>query len=91
VGRVEAFSVPGVELWFNSSDHLPPHLHAGRSGEWEIRVFFLLSTEDHLEWNVKWKDRRRAIPGATLAQLRDASVQFRGALLAEWERKVESR
>lgn len=21
---------PGVELWFNSSDHLPPHFHASR-------------------------------------------------------------
>jgi hypothetical protein len=91
VGRVDAFSVPGVELWFNSSDHLPPHYHASRRGEWEIRVFFLLSTETHLDWSLKWKDRRRAVQRSVLAQLREQSVKFRAELLAEWEAKVESR
>ena len=36
MGRVDAFAVPGVELWFNSSDHLPPHFHASQVGEWEV-------------------------------------------------------
>jgi len=91
LGRVDAFSVPGVELWFNSSDHLPPHFHASKRGEWEIRVFFLLCTEVHIEWSLKWKDRRRAVPRRALAELRGQSVRFRAELLAEWEAKVESR
>jgi len=91
VGKVDAFSVPGVELWFNSSDHLPPHFHASRRGEWEIRVFFLLCTEAYVEWSLKWKDRRRAVPQGALAELRAQSVRFRAELLAEWEAKVESR
>ncbi len=33
MGRVDAFSVAGLELWFNSSDHLPPHFHARRALE----------------------------------------------------------
>ena len=89
MGRVDAFAVPGVELWFNSSDHLPPHFHASRVGEWEVRVFFLLCTDEHLEWSLKWKDRRRAVPRKALSALREGAVQFRAALLAEWEAKVE--
>jgi hypothetical protein len=38
VPRLDAFSVAGLELFFNSLDHLPPHFHARRPGEWEIRV-----------------------------------------------------
>ena len=91
MGRVDAFSVPGVELWFNSSDHLPPHFHASRRGEWEVRVFFLLCTQRHVEWSLKWKDRRRALPRRALTALREGSVRFRAELLAEWEAKVESR
>ena len=37
--RLEAFSIPGLDLFFNSLDHLPPHFHARRRGEWEIRVY----------------------------------------------------
>jgi hypothetical protein len=91
VGKVDAFSLAGVELWFNSSDHLPPHFHASRRGEWEVRVFFLLCTERHLEWSLKWKDRSRSTPQRTLAELRDRSVKFRAELLAEWEAKVALR
>jgi hypothetical protein len=91
VGKVDSFSVPGVELWFNSCDHLPPHFHASRRGEWEVRVFFLSCTEEHLDWSLKWKDQRRAIPRRTLVALREGSVQFRAELLAEWEAKVEPR
>ena len=54
-------------------------------------MFFLLCTEAHLEWSLKWKDRRRAVPRTALALLRDQSLRFRAELLAEWEAKVESR
>ncbi len=91
MGKVDSFSVPEVELWFNSSDHLPPHFHASRRGEWEVRVFFLLCTEERIEWSLKWKDQRRAIPRQALEALRDGSVRFRLEPLAEWEAKVEPR
>ena len=40
MGKVDAVVLEGLDLWFNSSDR-PPHLHARRRGEWEIRVYFL--------------------------------------------------
>jgi hypothetical protein len=90
VGRVEAFSIAGLDLWFNSSDHLPPHFHARRAGEWEVRVFFLLCTDTHLETSVKWRHRKRSIGRKHLETLREAAVQFREQLLEEWEVKVDS-
>jgi len=52
VGRVEAIEIEGLEMWFNSSDHLPEHLHVRRRGEWEIRVYFLLCTDDELVFDL---------------------------------------
>ncbi|MCG6925648.1 MAG: DUF4160 domain-containing protein [Acidobacteria bacterium] len=91
MGRVDAFSIAGLDLWFSSSDHLPPHFHARRAGEWEIRVFFLLCTDRHLEVSVKWRDRNRSIGRKHLEALREAAVQFREEIMEEWEVKVDSR
>ena len=54
MGTVDAFSIPGLRLWFNSSDHLPQHLHVTKRGEWEIRVFFLECADGHLAHDKKW-------------------------------------
>jgi hypothetical protein len=43
--KVECFEIPGVYCWFWSNDHDPPHFHAKREGEWEIRVRFTESEE----------------------------------------------
>lgn len=88
MGRVEAVAIPGMDLWFNSSDHLPPHFHARKPGRWEVRVYILECTEAHFAFSLKWPGRgdgpqrreRRLLLGATLGQ--------RSELLEEWERKV---
>ena len=86
MGKVEAFVLAGLDLWFNSSDHLPPHIHVKRNGEWEIRVFFLLCTRSHLEYNRKWG--RKDPPAATKAAILEAVSAHRAELLREWEQKV---
>lgn len=85
MGKLECFSVDGLDCWFNSHDHLPPHFHARRPGEWEIRVFFLLCTEKNLQHEIKWgaepsKKYRNAIL--------DAVSSHRAELLTEFEEKV---
>ena len=45
---VRAFDLPGLKAWFWSCDHEPPHFHVLRSGEWEVRVYFLLEPEKWL-------------------------------------------
>lgn len=85
MGKVAAFQLAGMQLWFNSSDHAPPHIHVGRRGQWEIRVYFLECTPTALACSVKWgvgppPADRKAILAAVLAH--------RAALLLEWEHKV---
>jgi hypothetical protein len=86
LGQVDAFAVQGVKLWFNSSDHLPPHLHAKRQGEWEIRVFFLECTEGNLAYQKKWG--RREPSHADRTAILSGVLGHRVALLEEWEQKV---
>lgn len=87
MGHVTAIGVPGLDLWFNSSDHLPPHFHARRPGEWEIRVYILETTGAELAYSPRWPPGVRP-PARLLAALRRAVVGNRLALLAEWEQKV---
>ena len=85
MGKVDAFTVAGLELWFNSEDHGPPHFHAGRPGEWEIRVFFLTSISGRLEYERKWGNVPRS---RFLRAIEDSVVEKRDALLEEWNEKV---
>lgn len=67
--KVVAFSLSGIELWFWSNDHAPPHFHACRVDEWEIVVRFMLCAEGRLDFEVKWgseptaKDKKGAFAG----------------------------
>jgi hypothetical protein len=87
MGKVDCFQVPGVELYFNSSDHMPPHFHAHRTDEWEIRVYFLTSTESWLNYDVKWPQGGKP-PAPVLKDLLSNVLTHREDLLREWERKV---
>lgn len=74
----------GLELFFNSSDHLEPHFHAERAGEWEVRVFFLKDEASMVEskWALKTPSKKE------LKRLCAAAAEVRPQLLAEWETKV---
>jgi uncharacterized protein DUF4160 len=85
VGKVECIAVENLDLWFNSHDHLPPHFHVRRRGEYELRVYFLLCTKETLFYDVKWGEAPSA---KVLSELRDLAVANRVALLKEWEQKV---
>lgn len=86
MGKVEAFTLPGLEAWFNSSDHLPPHIHIKRRGEWEIRVMIRECSDGRLEFDHKWGGRGPSSAEKTAILI--AVLQHRTALLMEWERKV---
>ncbi len=47
MGGIDAFNISGLEIYFRSNDHPPPHFHVRRSGEWEIRVFIVKSCGNH--------------------------------------------
>lgn len=79
---VKAFKIPGLKCWFWSNDHEPPHFHATRDGEWEVRVFFMLPLDEmiEIEWNTK------AVSSAALKQLSSLTLKHRSELLLEWEK-----
>lgn len=87
--RLEAFSVAGLDLFFNSLDHLPPHFHARRPGEWEIRVYFLVSGAK-LAYDLKWSRKKSGVPASMAEALKAAVNANRAQLLREWEAKVSS-
>ncbi len=85
VGKVEAFSAAGLDLWFNSLDHYPPHFHARRAGQWEVRIYFLNCTEHLMDYDLKWG---RSLVRKELRELGTQALKHRASLLAEWEAKV---
>ena len=92
MGKVESIYVNGLDLWFYSNDSPPhpPHFHARRPGEWEIKVYFLLCTPDHLEYDMKWPLQRREIPRNYRRELLRVIVDKRVELLVEYERKTNA-
>lgn len=81
---MSAFAQDGLELFFNSSDHLAPHFHAERPGEWEVRVFFLRDEASMVD--IKWA--LKAPSKKELKKLCADAAQVRPELLTEWEQKV---
>ena len=78
---VRAFSVPGLKLWFYSNDHEPPHFHAKRTGEWEVKVHFLEDIDRMIE--LSWQ---LSPPAAkVLKNLAELAAEHRAALFGEWD------
>ncbi|MBI4704508.1 MAG: DUF4160 domain-containing protein [Deltaproteobacteria bacterium] len=86
MGEVECFALEGLEIWFNSDDHLPPHFHLATTS-WEIRVRFLREADDMIQpcWG------RAGPTGAQRRRITKAAEEHRAELLQEWEAKVVTR
>ena len=81
-------SIPGLDLWFNSHDHLPFHFHVKKAGWWEIRVAFLECRDGHMEWEMKWRKKGNGPNGKERKAILDSLLAHKAELLAEWEAKV---
>jgi len=81
--KVDCFEIPGLEFWFWSNDHDPPHFHAKKIGEWEIKVYFAKAAAEMIEqvWG-------KGPSGKVLRDLKKLVEDHRAELLAEWEAKV---
>ena len=88
MGRVTVMAIPGLDLWFNSSDHLPPHFHARKPGEWEIRVYIMDCSEGHLEFDMKWPPRGGGPRSREKNRILEATLRNRVDLVREWASKV---
>ena len=87
--RVACFAAAGIELWFNSNDHLPPHFHAEKLREWAVRVFFLREPQEMFE--VVYSNRRRRPSRSDVKEIVRQAEAHRVELLEQWERAVDVR
>jgi len=87
MGKLECFAVEGVELWFFSNDHSPPHFHAKRKSKWEVKVHFLESSPSEM-FEVVWL-KCKAVPRSDTKLLQQMAEEHRAELLKEWETKVQ--
>ncbi len=89
---VSTFSISGLDIYFNSSDHIPPHIHVESAG-WHIRVFIDSSSKErglHYEYKQP-KYPPKNFQGISRKQrklLLDKVVEHRAELLIEWQEKV---
>jgi Domain of unknown function (DUF4160) len=87
VPKVACFSAAGIELWFNTHDHLPPHFHAEKTREWQVRVFFMRDTEEMFD--VVYSTRTRRPSRADLKEIAAQAKAHRMRLLEQWEAAVD--
>ena len=88
MGKVQSFKLEGLDLFFNSNDHRPPHFHARKSGAWEIRIYILLcSKENGLVFTSKYPPNPE-ISSKEKKQILRLVLENREQLLDEWEKKV---
>ncbi len=86
MAKLTSFSIDGMDLWFWSHDHDPPHFHAKRKGEWETKVKFLENADGMFE--VVQTIKKKGISKADLKLLPEMVEEHRPELLKEWEEKV---
>ncbi len=80
-------AVAGIELWFNSNDHLPPHFHAEKPREWEVRVFFLRGAREMFE--VVYANRPGRPKKSDVREISQQAETHRAKLLEQWQRAVD--
>lgn len=89
MGKVTSFSLNGYQLRFYSNDYRPPHFHATKGQDWEIRIFIETTTRNHLDYEVKWSNVNTEQPPRNFRKaLAKLVSEHRLELLEEWEIKV---
>ena len=86
--KVENFYIYGLEAFFRSNDHYPPHFHVKKKGEWEIRVYIITSTAK-LHYSVKFpKNKQHFLSSKEKKLILDFVIKNREKLYLAWETKV---
>lgn len=96
MGRVSTVRFSGLDARFYSNDHLPPHFHLEKDGEWEVKVRFLFDHEDDIFEIVYGKGPNKKQRTQILKAIRQKSENkdepsVREKLLKEWEQKVSTQ
>ena len=88
MGKLQSFKIDGLDLFFNSNDHNPPHFHARKLGVWEIRIDIVFcSKENGLIFKPKYPPNPE-ISSKDQKQILKLVLENKSKLLIEWEQKV---
>ncbi len=92
MAKVRAFDLPGYDAWFNSADHLPPHFHVEKPGEWQVKVMFWRDRAEMFEivWPKNPKRKGGKPRQAELVQIAEKVEAYRAELLQQWELDVNA-
>ncbi len=87
------FAISGLEIFFHTLDHCPPHVHVLKSGEWEIRIDLdRTSKANGLIYNVKFPKRLpkgySPLTSKERKELLEHVIKHKAALLKQWQEKV---
>jgi hypothetical protein len=86
MGKVEAFTIEGLTIWFWSEDHRPPHFHVKKADAWEMKVNFLEDTKKAM-FEIIWSNK--PVSAKAKRELAKQVKAHRQELLKEWETKVK--
>ncbi len=89
MGRIEYLNYQGLQAFFRSNDHHPPHFHIKKAGIWEIRVYILTSSTNGLDYSFKFPKNQSVIltPKDKKTNLLFVTSN-REKLLLDWETQV---
>ena len=74
MGGVLSIALPGLELWFNSDDHLPPHFHAFEGDD-----------EALIEWSPVPRILKGSLQRSALRRVFDWAALHVDELNADWD------
>jgi hypothetical protein len=87
VPKVACFAVAGIRLWFNSNDHMPPHFHAEKVREWQVRVYFIEGARQMIEVVYSTRPNRPRKPD--LKAIVKKTQAHRHELYQQWQAVVD--
>ena len=89
MGRVGGFNLNGLEAFFRSNDHRPPHFHIKKKGEWEIRVYIITTQKNSFDYSFKFpKNGSKKISSKEKKEIIKFVIKNRESLLLSWEEQV---
>ena len=89
MGRIGEFNIEGLQAFFRSSDHRPPHFHVKKAGKWEIRVYILTSSKNGLDYSFKFpKNKSALLSSQEEKEILGFVIDNREKLLLDWQTKV---
>jgi hypothetical protein len=81
--------IDGMEVKFYSNDHMPPHFHVQRKGEWKITVRFLTSNSKLLDYTLDWKKTKEGPNRSDIERIINYIIINRDSIVAKWNVKYD--